>query len=246
MDRARTFWQTHNFDDRLRRVLDIAVSASALLLLSPLMLLIALAIVLESGRPILFLQPRLGQYGRIFYMLKFRKFHNHWRADGLPLTLAQDTRLTLAGKVLRATKLDELPQLFNVLWGDMSIIGPRPESLAFADCFKDGFEAVLQHKPGILGPSQAAFRAEHEFFPAHGELTEFYRYVLFPLKALVDLKYYCNRTLISDIMWIGVSALSVFGVSLSVIPFQRFRMQSKRRGRPGLAVRSRWEVNDDA
>ncbi len=123
-----------------------------------------------------------------FSHAEFRKFKKSCGADGLPLTLSEDERLTHVGKFLRSTKLDELPQLWNVLIGDMSIVGPRPESLAFAECFAGGFETVLEFKPGLVGPSQAAFRSEAEFIPTKDYSTEFYRTILFPLKALIDIK----------------------------------------------------------
>ena len=192
----------------------------------PVMLLIVLAILIETGRPVLFMHARLGQFGRVFHMLKFRKFKKSCGADGLPLTLSEDERLTHVGKFLRSTKLDELPQLWNVLIGDMSIVGPRPESLAFAECFAGGFRTVLQFKPGLVGPSQAAFRSEAEFIPTKDYSTEFYRTILFPLKALIDIKYYPNRTLAADLMWMVVSFLIILGFALPIVPFQTLKRPS--------------------
>jgi lipopolysaccharide/colanic/teichoic acid biosynthesis glycosyltransferase len=119
--------------------------------------------------------------------------------------------MTPLGRVLGETKLDELPQLWNVLKGDMSIIGPRPESLEFADCFADAYRSVLNHKPGIFGPSQAFFRDECLLFPAGGDPTHFYRNVLFPLKARFDLSYYPTRTIKSDLVWLVRAVLAVVG-----------------------------------
>src|SRR5215471_5223012 len=169
-----------------RRAFDIALATISLLSLLPLMVLIAIAIMLESGPPVLFSHTRLGIHGQLFRMHKFRKFHKNAPANGLQLTLDDDARLTRIGRILRSTKLDELPQLWNVLVGDMSVIGPRPESAYYADCFKDGFEKVLEHKPGILGPSQFRFRDEGALFPAGVDVDHFYRTVLFPTKARID------------------------------------------------------------
>jgi lipopolysaccharide/colanic/teichoic acid biosynthesis glycosyltransferase len=205
------------------RIFDVLISLTALALLWPIMVLAVAAIFLDSGAPILFRQRRLGQHGRIFQILKFRKFAPDCSSNGLPLTLDRDPRLTKLGKFLMAWKLDELPQLFNVLRGEMSIIGPRPESLAFANCFSDGFEAVLEYKPGIVGPSQATFRSEADFLPDASQAAEFYRDVLFPIKALIDLKYYPNRTLMSDMLWLMVTMLMVFGIVLPIVPFVKFR-----------------------
>lgn len=128
------------------------------------MVLIAIAIAIESGRPVLFAQFRVGRDGRPFRMLKFRKFHRSCHR-GPPLTLADDDRMTVIGRILRGTKLDELPQFWNVLAGDMSIVGPRPEAMAFADCFAGDLARILAHKPGILGPSQVIFRNECALYP---------------------------------------------------------------------------------
>ena len=195
-----------------RRGFDFILSLASLLALTPLMLVIAIAIVLESGQPILFSQLRLGQHGRPFRIYKFRKFRSDCSANGLQLTLLGDTRLTAVGRFLLSTKLDELPQLWNVLIGDMSIIGPRPESLGFANCFKGGFKLLLEHKPGIFGPSQANFRHESALYPKNGDLNEFYRTSLFPTKANIDLSYYPRRTLASDIAWLLRSVLATIGL----------------------------------
>lgn len=193
------------------RCLDLVIAATAALAFGPLMLLIALAIWLEGGRPILFSQLRLGKGGRSFSMYKFRKFSATCGTTGCPLTMAADDRMTRVGRILAATKLDELPQLWNVLRGEMAIVGPRPESLAFADCFQNGFEQVLEHKPGLLGPSQILFRNEGRLYPANADPTRFYREVLFPTKAKIDLAYFPHRTLGSDIAWIVRGVLAVLG-----------------------------------
>lgn len=186
----------------LLRISDILLSVIAIALLSPLMVVIALCLLVEGGRPILFRQQRLGRHGRIFTMFKFRKFPKTTGTDGLPLTLAHDERLTRVGAILAKTKLDEVPQFFNVLLGDMALIGPRPESLSFSDCFDRGYGALLDHKPGIFGPAQTVFRNEASFYPKDRNPEEFYRQALFPAKANIDLSYYADRTIISDLGWL--------------------------------------------
>ena len=183
------------------RFVDIIVSAAALIFLAPLMILIAAAILIEGGRPILFSQLRVGHRGRYFRMHKFRKFHERAFQAGLSLTMEDDPRLSAVGRTLARTKLDELPQLWNVLKGDMSIVGPRPESLDFQDCFDGPYRAVLEHKPGIFGPSQVLFRNEPSLYSKHSNPEQFYREVLFPLKAHLDLSYFGDRTLLGDIGW---------------------------------------------
>lgn len=186
----------------LRRASDVLCAGAAASLLLPVFVIVTLLIWLESGRPILYSQCRLGQNGKPFRIYKFRKFRPSCDPHGYPLTLHEDGRLTSVGRILAKTKLDELPQLWNVLRGDMSLVGPRPESFAFADCFCNGFEKLLEHKPGVFGPCQVMFRHESELYPANASAADFYRDVLFPAKAKIDLAYFSRRTLLSDFSWI--------------------------------------------
>jgi len=197
-----------------RRAMDIIAAFAGLIALSPLMLLIAVALLLEGGRPVLFVQPRIGAGGRLFRMYKFRKFHPRCDAGGLALTLVNDQRMTTVGRFLAFSKMDELPQLWNVLKGDMALVGPRPESLSFAECFRDGYEAVLQYKPGLFGPAQIMFRHEAHFYPRDVEPTAFYREVLFPAKARIDLSYYGRRTILSDTGLIIRGVFIVLGMAV--------------------------------
>lgn len=193
-----------------RRSIDLTVAMMAAVALSPLMLCIAIALLLESGWPILFVQTRVGAGGLPFRMYKFRKFAVRSSPNGLPLTVAGDNRMTTVGALLAATKFDELPQLWNVIKGDMAIVGPRAESLAFADCFLGGFEALLQYRPGLLGPTQALFRHEAHLYPQSLDPVLFYREILFPAKARIDLFYYPQRTIASDMAWMIRTVLAIF------------------------------------
>ena len=187
---------------RLRRLVDVLCAGAAMVVSLPVFLLVAIAIWIEDGRPFLYSQLRLGLNGSPFRMYKFRKFRADCDDRGSPLTVANDDRMTKIGKVLAAFKLDELPQLWNILRGDMSFVGPRPETLVFADCFRNGFETILQHRPGLIGPCQILFRHENTLFPEDGNVADFYREVLFPAKAKIDLAYYPNRTVMSDLGWV--------------------------------------------
>ena len=195
------------------RIFDVVVAAVVLVFFAPLMILIAAAVLAEGGRPVFFSQVRLGRGGRHFRMYKFRKFHKRGCLAGRPLTVEDDPRLSGVGRVLAWTKLDELPQLWNVLKGDMSIVGPRPESLDFQDCFEGPYRAVLEYKPGILGPSQVLFRNEGSLYRGRADPERFYRDVLFPLKAQIDSAYFAHRTPLRDIAWAVRGALAVFGWS---------------------------------
>jgi len=199
---------------RGRRALDVIAASLGLIVLSPLMLLIAVALLMEGGRPVLFVQPRIGAGGRLFRMYKFRKFYPRCDGGGLALTLANDQRMTMVGRFLAFSKMDELPQLWNVLKGEMALVGPRPESLSFADCFRDGYEAVLQYKPGLFGPAQIMFRHEAHLYPRDVEPTVFYKEVLFPAKARIDLSYYARRTILSDTALIIRGVFIVLGMAV--------------------------------
>ncbi|MBZ9986780.1 sugar transferase [Mesorhizobium sp. BH1-1-5] len=197
-----------------RRAMDIIAAFLGLIVLSPMMTLIAMALLLEGGRPVLFVQPRIGAGGQLFRMYKFRKFYPRCDAGGFALTLANDERMTTVGRFLAFSKMDELPQLWNVLKGEMALVGPRPESLPFADCFRDGYEAVLQYKPGLFGPAQIMFRHEALFYPQGVEPTAFYKEVLFPAKARIDLSYYARRTIVSDAALIVRGVFIVLGMAV--------------------------------
>jgi lipopolysaccharide/colanic/teichoic acid biosynthesis glycosyltransferase len=201
-------------EDRLRavgrRCMDVLLAGSALVLFSPFMMVIALSILASSGWPILFSQLRLGFEGKPFVMYKFRKFRRDSQG-GCAVTRKNDGRMTRIGRLMERTKFDELPQLWNILKGDMSIVGPRPESLEFADCFRGRYLAVLHHRPGIFGPNQVYFRNEGALYPEGSDPEQFYRKVLFPMKADIDLEYFTNRTAIGDIGWMVRGALAVVG-----------------------------------
>ena len=206
----------------IARSLDVLFAAVCLAVLSPVMLLIAVAIIAESGRPVFFSQVRLGQGGRHFQIYKFRKFRADCSPFGLPLTVNNDGRTSRIGRLLAKTKFDELPQLYNILRGDMAFVGPRPESLAFADCFDDKHRAILDYRPGIFGPSQAAFRNEASLYPVNTDLIKVYREVIFPLKACLDLEYYPRKTMLKDLVWIvrGVMAVAGLHPTLTKLPTQ--------------------------
>jgi len=194
------------------------VALATLILLTPLVTLIVVAIVIDSGLPVFFSQERLGLYGRRFWMLKFRKFRTTVGGDTPPLTLENDPRFARFGAFLAHSKLDELPQLWNVVRGDMLIVGPRPEVPDFAECFAGPFQRLLDYHPGIFGPSQAAFRAEGALYPPDQDRQDFYRQVLFPAKAGLDLAYYPSRSVFGDIKWVvrGFRAVCGFEHNASV------------------------------
>ncbi len=223
--------------ERLRRLFDIALAGGALAALAPVMLLISLAILAETGRPILYTQTRLGRGGRRFPMHKFRKFAPKPEAQGCPLTMRDDDRMTPLGRILARTKLDELPQLLNILRGEMAVVGPRPESLDFEDCFTHGHRRIFDFTPGIFGPSQATFRSECDLYPSGVDPAEFYREVLFPAKAQLDLSYYPSRTLTGDVGWILKTLAAVFRGASDGDPIGAARRRSAKPARLRMAAR---------
>lgn len=170
----------------VKRTIDVIGAALALLVLLPLALAIALAIVLESPGPVFYRAERLGRGGRRLRMLKFRKMHEG--SSGLALTLDRDPRLTRVGAFLARTRLDELPQLWHVLRGDMSLIGPRPEDPRFAAVLPDDFARILTVRPGMSGLSQLAFADERSILRP-GEAETQYVSRLLPQKAALDRMY---------------------------------------------------------
>ncbi len=199
----------------VRRTLDIIFALFGLSCLAPVFLVVAFAIRIEGNGPIFFSQLRIGQNGRPFRLYKFRKFtQTSCPGNNDPVTLANDRRMTQVGRVLSRTKLDELPQLWNVLIADMSVVGPRPETFNFSHCFSSSsFEIVLRYRPGLFGPNQTFFRNEAALYPFDADPVEFYCNVLFPLKARVDLAYFPHRTFWMDLHWIIQGTLSIMNCS---------------------------------
>ena len=145
----------------MKRLLDLTLSLLALLLLSPVLLLAAFAIAVESGRPVLFVQQRVGRGGREFGMLKFRSMVKDAAAIGPYYTATEDPRITRVGRFIRRTSIDELPQLLNVLNGDMSLVGPRPDLPAQrADYSEADWRERCSVRPGITGLAQARLRSQ--------------------------------------------------------------------------------------
>jgi lipopolysaccharide/colanic/teichoic acid biosynthesis glycosyltransferase len=180
----------------LKRAFDIAVSATVLLLTLPVILTVALLVRAESRGPIFYRARRVGKGGRPLRMLKFRKMHHN--ATGAPLTASEDERFTRVGRLLARTKLDELPQLWHVLNGEMSLIGPRPEDPDFVAERFDDYADILAVRPGVTGLSQIAFAEESEILSKDDPL-EHYRTRIFPQKIRLDRMYAAQPSLKMDL-----------------------------------------------
>ncbi len=207
------FWEKCQVNDFSKRLMDVLLAVAGLILTAPVMLSIVLLLRIEEPGNPFFSQERSGKHGKPFHIHKFRKFPTSWGASGPGVTVAGDARMTPVGALLERTKMDELPQFWNILKGEMSFVGPRPESLRYADLFQGEFAEVLDFVPGIFGPNQIEFRNESAMYPADEDPEVFYRRELFPRKARNDIRYFRNANFLSDLVWIfrGVQ-VSLIGV----------------------------------
>jgi lipopolysaccharide/colanic/teichoic acid biosynthesis glycosyltransferase len=181
----------------LKRGFDIIVSAAALLALLPLMLIIAILVRLDSSGPSLFRQVRVGKSFRHFQLLKFRSMtHGN---SGAQITAGSDARITRMGAFLRSSKLDELPQLWNVLCGDMSFVGPRPEVPTFVERFRGDYEEILAVRPGITDPASIRYRSESEILGRASDPIAYYTEVILPDKIDINKRYLRSATFGKDI-----------------------------------------------
>ena len=203
-------WSGHAmeaFARSAKRGLDLAAASMLLLVLLPLIVVVSAAIRLDSRGPAFFRCRRVGYGGREFGMLKFRKMVDD--AAGSALTAPEDARFTRLGRLLAKTKLDEIPQLWNVLRGDMSLVGPRPEDAGFVELCPDEYRQILRVRPGITGLSQLAFARESEILDPddrHGH----YVTKLLPAKARMDCLYVSRRSLAMDLkilLWTAAAVL---------------------------------------
>jgi lipopolysaccharide/colanic/teichoic acid biosynthesis glycosyltransferase len=184
----------------MKRLFDVAVSLVALYVLTLPLLALALWVKLDSPGPVLFRQVRVGRWGNLFHIWKFRTMVADAPARGPAITAAGDPRITRAGRFLRATKLDELPQLVNVLLGEMSLVGPRPEVPQYVALYPpDLREQVLAVRPGITDPVSLAFADEATRLAAAADPEREYREVILPAKLRAAADYAARATLWTDL-----------------------------------------------
>ena len=190
-----------------KRAFDIVCAALGLLVLSPVLLMCALLVGLTSPGGVLFRQERMGRDGVPFTIYKFRSM----RKDnaGLKISTSSDSRITPVGRILRKTKLDELPQLWNVLKGDMSFVGPRPEVREYTDLYTDEQRQVLLLRPGITGLASIRYRNENDLLSASTDPNRTYIEEVMPAKLALDLEYIPRACVSYDIKLILETLVTV-------------------------------------
>jgi lipopolysaccharide/colanic/teichoic acid biosynthesis glycosyltransferase len=219
-----------------KRGLDVVVAALALALLAPLMLVIALAVVIDSPGPVFYRAARAGHKGQPLRMLKFRKMRRD--AAGMGLTLAQDARLTRVGAVLLKAKLDELPQLWHVLRGEMSLVGPRPEAPGCVERHAAEYALIHSVRPGLTGYSQLAFAREPAILdPADPE--RHYLLWLLPQKVALDRLYASRPSLRRDLRILLATVLTLAFRQPVAVHRQTGALSLRRRERVDLDLRQR-------
>jgi lipopolysaccharide/colanic/teichoic acid biosynthesis glycosyltransferase len=183
----------------LKRCFDFAAAFTGLVLLSPVYLLIALAVRFTSRGPIFFLQERVGREFRRFRIYKFRTMVVDAPKLGLQITAGEDPRITRVGRFLRKWKLDELPQLINVLKGEMSLVGPRPEVPRYVEMFREDYACVLSVRPGITDPASLKYRDEAAILAQSSNPEETYVREILPEKISLAKQYVAQASLRGDI-----------------------------------------------
>jgi lipopolysaccharide/colanic/teichoic acid biosynthesis glycosyltransferase len=195
-----------------RRVLDVLVVVLVSVFAVPIVAVVATVILVTDGRPVFFRQPRVGESGRRFTLYKLRTMRVV--ASGPEVTAESDVRITPLGAFLRRTALDELPQLWHVLRGQMTLVGPRPESDALATRYPESCQSILLARPGLTGPAQLYYR-ERSAVPPPGwsDVEAYYLEVLVPLRVAADQEYLHRPTLGRTLHYLVLTALYVAGLA---------------------------------
>ncbi len=195
----------------MKRFMDMAGALVGLVALSPLLCLLWLAVVVESGWPGLFRQRRAGRGGRDFVLFKFRTMAVRRGSEAGSFDVGSSARVTRVGRFLRKTKLDELPQLWNVLVGDMSLVGPRPEVRKWVDVYPERWARVLTVRPGITDPASIEFRHEEEILAKSADPERTYRDEILPRKLDLYEQYVATRSFWGDVGILLRTARAVVG-----------------------------------
>ncbi len=194
-----------------KRIFDLFSSAVGLVILSPLFLLIAILIKLDSTGPVFFRQKRIGLKGKMFNIYKFRTMLANTKAEDRQITIGLDSRITRLGRILRKFNLDELSQLINVLKGEMSLVGPRPEVPKYVELYSEGQKKVLSVKPGMTDYASIEFNKESEILASSSHPNDDYVKKIMPQKIILNLKYINDRSILLDFMLILRTLREILG-----------------------------------
>lgn len=204
----------------IKRFVDVIFSAIALLLLSPLFIILFLWVKIDSEGGAFYKQKRVGRYGYEFTLWKFRSMKPNSDQKGLLSIGRKDQRVTKAGHLLRLVKLDELPQLWNVLIGDMSLVGPRPEVKKYTDQYTDLQKSVLSIRPGITDFASLHFYNESQLLEQASDPETYYINEIMPKKLEINLMYIQNQSLWMDIHILWLTMLKTLGFRPSIPDFR--------------------------
>lgn len=194
----------------LKRCIDVSLSSALLLLLAPVMLLIGIAVRLDSPGPALFRQVRVTQYGRQFRIFKFRTMVNHADRMGTQVTASGDARITRLGRKLRHYRLDELPQLLNIFLGDMSFVGTRPEVVKYVREYTDEMTATLLLPAGVTSEVSIQYKDEEKLLADVADVDEAYIHIVLPEKMEYNLKSLKDFSLIHELKIMVDTVIAVF------------------------------------
>ena len=192
----------------LKRTFDILLSVFAIFLLFPFFVLVSLLIVIDSGFPVFFLQKRIGRDAKEFNIIKFRTMKKN--NENITITVSDDSRITRIGKYLRKTKIDELPEILNVLFGQMSFVGPRPDVKGYADKLKGANRKILALRPGITGPASLKYYNEEYILSQKSNPKKYNDEVIFPDKVKINIDYFHNRSFFLDLKIIFATIFRIF------------------------------------
>ena len=193
-----------------KRIFDVLISLSGIVVFSPLLFAVSLLILLSEGWPVLFIQERVGYQGRRFHIWKFRTMVTNAESLGGTLTVGDDSRVTAVGRMLRKYKLDEMPQLFNVLKGEMSLVGPRPEVPRYVARYSRDQRVVLDLYPGITDPASITYRDESRLLAESADPERTYIESVMPDKISININYAAKANLWSDFLVLIKTVVEVF------------------------------------
>ena len=192
-----------------KRAMDFAAALLGLILLSPLLIVVAVLVFVQDWRSPFYIAPRVGRGGQLFRMRKFRTMVVGADRSGVTSTSSNDARITPLGQFLRRSKLDELPQLWNVLLGDLSLVGPRPNVPTGVAVYTDVERRLLSVRPGITDLASIVFADEGEILAGHADPDRAYDELIRPWKSRLGLFYVERRTLLLDIRLVGLTLVAV-------------------------------------